>query len=443
MSANHTQVDCDEWREINRSIATTEAYVINREEEVRRIEEVTARRRREIADVHAVHQARVRQSVARLRNAFQVNVDRLKDRISAEVRQQTGSFGHQIEGLLTEINDSKTRISSLEHRIHQVAETYNEVFQEFASAEGNQMRRAELELAEVEQLIQAMEELSPERFVPTEYANLISLRESVRADIAAGDSQAALIVSQNSVLQATQTLARLQLLNERFSQRSLEIKERTSALRERIERFASEAGVLRFETECVMQEIDYDIDFWSNGRFGEIVEDFERLEGLLDDDKIGLEQLEQIGQSLEILDHNLSVCDEMARKERSAALGAEDTATRIYSGLSNAGWHLEDSGYASEDERNPHTSHYVGPNGDRVSIVVVPSSSAGAEIIMEAFSDDPGMVELTKDGVHAMLEGQGITIGSREERDDCHLYPDPQSFTQAALEEAEQRRARI
>jgi len=214
-------------------------------------------------------------------------------------------------------------------------------------------------------------------------------------------------------------------------------------VRERIERFASEAGVLSFEVDRVTQEIDYDIDFWSHGRFGEIAGDFEQLESFLNDDKIGLEQLEQIGQSLEIIDHNLSVCDEMAREERSAALIAEDTAIRIYNGLSDAGWNLEDSGYASEDERNPHTSHYVGPNGDRVSIVVVPSSSDGAEIIMEAFSDNPGMVERTKDGVHAMLEEQGIDIGHREGRDDCYLYPDPQSFTQMALEEVERRRVRI
>jgi len=203
MSADHTLVECSEWDEMNRSIAEAEAYVINREDEARRIAALTERLRRETADIHATHQARVQQSVAQLRNAFQVNVDRVKDRISAEMRQQAGSFDHQIEGMLTEINDSKTRISSLEQRINQVAETYNEVFQALVSSEGNHMRRAEQVLGEVEQLIRAIEELNPERFVPAEYATLISLRESIRADIAEGDSQAALIVSLHSVLQAT------------------------------------------------------------------------------------------------------------------------------------------------------------------------------------------------------------------------------------------------
>lgn len=436
MSKDHVYVSRREWDAMKTRVKTREAYVIRREEEARRIKELAACRRREAAKIRETHEARVRQSVARLRNAFQASVERVKDRISAEMRQRAESVERQIGEMLAGLNDSKVRISSLEQRINQVAETYNEVFQEFSRSEGDQKRRAELVLEEVARLIQAMEELSPERFIPAEYATLTAQRDSIRINIANGDNQAAMLVSQSSVLQATRTLARLQLLNERFSQRSLAVRERASALRERIDRLASEEGVLNFEFDGVMQEFDYNIDFWSGGRFGELVREFGTLENLLNSDEIGLEQLEQISESLEVLEQNITVCDEMAREERCAALAAADTVTRIHDGLSNGGWQLEESGYESGDERNPYTLNYSDSSGNMVSVVVTPSSPEGSEIFVEAFSDDDVMVEMAKDGVHALLTEQGIDIEAQEESDDCHLYPDPQSFTRIALEEA-------
>jgi len=446
MSRDHTYVSRREWEAMKARVASAEAYILRRQEEASRIAALAASRRREAADIRATHQARVQQSVAQLRNAFQANVNRVKDQLTTELRSQAGALEGEIADMFTQINDTKVRISSMESRISQVAETYNAVFQELARSESDKERRAELVAAEVEHLILAMEGLSPERFVPTEYATLIAQRDNIRANITRGDSQAAIMVSQNSVIQGTQTLARLQLLNERFSQRVLEIKERASALRERIERFTSESGALSFEFNGVMQEFDYNIDFWSNGRFGELVGEFESLESLLNGDEIGLEQLEQIGQSLEVLDQNISVCDEMAREERCAALATADTVMRIHAGLNNSGWHLEESGYESDDERNPYTMNFDDGDGNTVSIVVSPSSPEGSEIFVEAFSDNEAMVEMTKDGVNALLEDQDITIEDTERSSDCHLYPDPQAFTQSALEEArealEQRRGR-
>lgn len=447
MSRDHTLVSRREWDAMRSRVASAEAYIIRRREEARRIADLAASRRREAADIRANHQMRVQQSVARLRHDFQANVDRVMSRISEDMRRQVGSFEQQIEDMLADISDSKTHISSLEQRINQVAETYNEVFQEIARSEGDQKRRAGLVEAEVERLIQAMEGLSPERFVPTEYANLMAQRDAIRTNIANDNNQAAMLVSQNSVLQATRTLARLQLLNERFSQRARDIRDRAATLRERIDRFLSETGALNFEFNGAMREFDYNIDFWSNGSFREIVGDFEHIESRLNEETLGLEQLEQLGQSLEIIDQNLSACDEKAREERCAALATADTVMRIHAGLNNSGWCLEESGYESDDERNPYTMNFRDGGGNTVSVVVSPSSPQGPEIFVEAFSDSQAMVEMTKDGVHALLEEQDINIEEREGSDDCHLYPDPESFTQIALEEArasmEQRRGRL
>ena len=44
---------------------------------------------------------------------------------------------------------------------------------------------------------------------------------------------------------------------------------------------------------------------------------------------------------------------------------------------------------------------------------------------------------MTKDGIFAALEESGLDICEREERNDCHLNPDPETFVENAVAEAQ------
>lgn len=438
MSSNHTLVSVREWNEKQRRIAATEAYIINRQEEVRRIAELIQERRREIETIRQSNQAAIQQSVATLENMFNENVALVRGRINTQLRTQTDSFGSQLQGLHSELRNTESRLSAFDQRINTLATTFNDVFQEYAEQEQNSSGRANVILNEIESLIGLIEQLNPQQFYPAEYATLISLRESIRANINAGDYQAAILVSQNSVLQATSLLARLQLANEQYSMRINAIRENVTGMRQRIETLSSKDGVLTTEIDGLVEEYDYDISFWSNGKFDTIVQEFCRLENCLYNENLTMGQLNQIAESFNVLDDNITVCDSNARQERISALIAADAALRLHNGLVNSNWNLEESGYKDGDERNPYIMSYTDAAGNTVSFVVSPEEINEPRIAMEVFSDDKELAELTKDGIHEVLEDEGLTIEGREQRDDCHLNPNSETFIENAVAEAQE-----
>lgn len=438
MSSNHTRVMNSEWEAMQHRIASTEAYVINRQAEAARIANLIESRQGEMEAIHRANQAIIQQSVSALTEMFNENVGVVRGRINSQIRTQADAFGSELQGMRNEIECADARLSTLDRRIDALATTYNEVFQEYASQEQSSSSRANLVLSEVERLIGLIDELDPQRFTPSEYANLISQRESTLANNNIGDSQAVTLVSQNSVLQATRLLARLQLINEQYSSRANAIGERAIEIRRQIEMLSSSEGVLTAEVGGEIEEYDYDISFWSHGRFDSLAAEFRRLQSLLDSDTLTLEQLNQVGTDLDVLEGNISTCDANARRERTGALIAADAALRLHNGLSNSNWNLETSGYVSDDEREPYAMTYTDAAGNTVSVVISPESVDAPGIFMEVFSEDEDLASMTKDGIHASLEDEGLTIGEREQRNDCYLNPDSETFIENAVAEAQE-----
>ena len=443
MSSNHTRVLNSEWEAMQHRIASTEAYVINRQAEATRIANLIESRRREIESIHQANQRAIQQSVSALTEMFNESAGVVRGRINTQLRTQADAFGSELQGIRNELANTSARLSVFDRRIDALATTYNDIFQEYANQEQSSNARANLVLNEIDRLLQLIDELSPQRFSPVEYANLVSLRESIRVNLNAGDNQAATLVSQNSILQATRLLARLQLMNDQYNTQVNAIRENATRTQRRIEELSSKDGVLTAEIGGVIEEYDYDISFWSHGTFDSLVSEFHRLQNLLDGN-LTLEQLNQVGADLDQLGENIAICDANARHERTGALIAADAALRLHNGLSNSNWNLETSGYVADDEREPYAMTYTDAAGNTVSVVISPESPEAPGIFMEVFSDDEELASMTKDGIHASLEDEGLTIASREQRDDCHLNPDSETFIDNAVAEAretlEQRR---
>ena len=437
MSSIYTLVSVREWEAMQRRIASTEAYVINRHEEVTRINELINTRRREIDLIHQANQRAIEQSVSALTEMFNENVGEVRGRINSQLRSQADAFGSEIQELRNELANSSARLSEFDRRIDALASTYNEVFQEYSNQEHSSNVRANMILNEIDRLMQLINDLSPQRFSPVEYATLVSLRESIQTNLNSEDYQAAILVSQNSIIQATRLLARLQLMNDQYNTLSNTIRESAIRTQQRIEELSSKDGVLTAEINGVTQEYDYDVSFWSHGTFDTLVNDFNRLQDMIDSN-LTLEQLSQVGLDINELYENITICDANARRERVGALIAADAALRLHNGLSNSNWTLETSGYVDNDEREPYTMTYIGSAGNTVSVVISPESPESPGIYMEVFSDDDVLASMTKDGIYASLENEGLTIASRERRDDCHLNPDPETFIGNAVEEAQE-----
>lgn len=436
MSSNHTRVNIDEWEAMQRRAREVDAYVISRKEEAERIAELVAQRRRETEAARATNAARIQNSVNSLIDSFNSNVSNLRNQMNSHLREQANAFGTQLERMRNDIRSTSARISSMEQDLNNLARTYNDVFQEYLRMENERGSRANMVSAELERLLGIIDGLNPQRFTPVEYASLCSQYESVRANINSGDSQAALMVSQNSILQATRLLAQLQLLNEQYDRKYADICNRATSVKERIDRLSSKEGALRFEYNGALRDFSYDVDYWSHGRFQGLCNEFEQLETSLHSGRTTLEQLEQIGQALDVLNQNISACDEAARLERVAQISTADTARRLSRGLENSGWSLVESDWDEGDNRNSYVMNYSDSAGSTVSVVVAPESPESPGIFMEVFSDSTYREERIKDGIHETLQREGLEIGQREERNDCHLNPTPEAFLQNALEEA-------
>lgn len=438
MSSNHTRIMNSEWEAMQRKISSSEAYVINRKAEADRIARLVQDRERKLETIQRANQEVMQQSIRVLNDMFNDRVNVVRENVSAQLREQADNFSSELQSLHGELRNASGRLDVFNDRINTLANTYNVFFNEYANMQHLSDKRARLILSEVDRLIELIEALEPSRFTPNEYSRLVALRESIRVNLNVGDSQAAITVSQNSIVEATALLARLQLITEEYNHRENKIRERINLLHNEIDRLSSPDGVLSIELDGEIEEFDYDISYWSHGVFDSLVVNFNEIRNLIDSNSLNLDHLNQVENNLSVLEENVSICDRNSRRERVAALTAADTVLRLHDGLVSSGWFLESSAYASDDERNPHASTYTDPSGNVVSIVVNPVSPESPEIIMEVFSEDEALADLTKDGLHAIMENDGVTINSREVRDDCHLNPDPETFIENAIEEAQE-----
>lgn len=440
MSSNHTLVARDEWDAMQERITNANAYVLSQKEEARRIKELAAQRKREAAAIHSANQEIIRHSVASLRESFRDNVARLGSNIDSRLRSQGASFDSRLDELSNSVRITSNRISTLNQQIEDVASTYNDFFQAYLANESDRGKRAEATLNEVDRLLSLIETLSPQRFASAEYSRLISSRQSIQTAIDIGDSQAATVVAQNGVLNATRLLAHLQVANEQYNMLFEEVSEHALALQETIDNLSSKSGVLSFELNGAIQKFDYDISFWSKGKFDSLVLEFNRLLAQLHNGNCNLEQLSRLDEAIEVLRRKIENCDITARKDRAGAIAATDTILRLHNGLTNSNWNICESGYDT-DERGPYKMNYVDASGNVVSIVVYPDSPEVPGIIMEVFSENDELAAITKDGIHATLEEEGVSVGQREQRNDCRFNPTPNTFMSNAVEEARQRMA--
>lgn len=438
MSSNHTYVTNSEWEAMQSRIACSEAYIINRRSEAERIAQIASQRRQEAQIRHSVNQQLAQDSIRALRAEFNRMCGQ-NSRISSEISERKEQFDRELDDIQSTLSDANRRLDSLDRTVESMAEAFSETFHMLNAQSATKEERARRIAEETDRLCSQIEELNPDRFAPGEYASLISLRASADAAVNSGDFQAAVVMSQNSILTASRLLARLIVLNEKYDDLYRETSDFATRLNGRIESLNSDYGVLSFEFDGRSQEADYDIAFWSNGRFDEIRREFERYDRILRENDPSVEQLHEIGQRLNDLDEQLTRCDRSARRERAGALAAADMAIRLNNSLSNSGWQLADSGYKQDDERNPYMMSYDDNAGNNVSIVVAPENPESPSFFIEVFSDDPYSAAMTKEGVYTVLENDGLNISQIEQRNDCHLNPNPETFIENATGEAMER----
>ncbi len=439
MSSSHTLVSNNEYNAMLDYIANADAQILASKEEAKRIAELVRQKEREISAIKDQGRRMTEAAIQGMRSVFAENKARIKDGVRSDISRQSEDFDSALNGIVSSLSQSSSRLHGLDTKLDSISQSFTDVFNAYSNKIADSKSRAESIQQQLEELMSQIEQLNPAKFRPQEYARLNVGRNMINNSISQGDFNAAIASSQSSVRNASRLWAALIVDNERYNAAFGDVSDRMIALKERFERLSSEESQLTVELNGETTEIDYNTEFWSHGRLGELQQMYNECERLLASDSLTATQLDELARSVNTLDAQLTNCDENARKERAASIFVANTAMQLHNSLSGSGWYISDgSGYVSDDPRQPYHMQYEDNAGNTVSVVVSPEEYENPSFAIEVFSDDDQLAAITKDSVHVYLQNDGVEIESREIRHDCGNYSSADNFEQNAIREAQQ-----
>lgn len=432
----------DEWERLQRDIHNAQAYQIRSNQEIARIQRLQEERRQELSRIQESNRQAVGRAVEYINVAFQNNLDQLSENARTQITAQSEAIDRQIAGIRSQAAQLNSRIASSSAAIENIARQYNEAFQGTLSIMNQGQSRAESVLSEMDRLIGQIRGLHPERFTPAEYSGLETMRANAAANIANGDYQAALIATQNGILNASRTFAQLIAMNEQYDSRYADVRNRLNALQGRLDNLASQEGAISLNVGDELMEFDYDISYWSHGAFDEIIGAVNAINEQMDRGSktpLTLSGIEELGQRIDALTEQLTRCDTEARRDLASAITVDNTVTRLHNSLENRGWLLESSGRVDDDNRKPYSMVYSDGAGNTVSFVITAGKDPDRPAFFcEAFADDTPTAEVIKDGIGAVLELEGLQAQDTVRRNDCSSNSSPDAFINNIVRETEQ-----
>ena len=444
MSSYYTTVSCDEWRRMQDLIKCADAYVIRNNREIERLRQLEQERRNELVRINRLSSRAIENAVDFITLTGRASVQRLNEQVRHRIEERTQDLSGQVDAVRREAADARFRIASASDTIERIAIEYNDIINGITSAERNDETRANAILAELDSLIAQIRELHPQVHMPAEYSAIEANRASVASNIQSGDYQAAIMVSQGSIIDTSRVLMRLIAICEQNHMWLSEAHDALTDVQMRIDSLSSQEGRIVINLGEDSFESEYDIDYWSNGDFSNIVSEVTHIAQRLnhsDENPVTSDELRDITRRIGELNELLTVCDLDARNELCGSIAVENTAQRLYDNLTGRGWNLADSGRREDDSRKPYTMTYDDGTGNTISIVIASGNTTDRPAFFyEAFSQNEGMASLVKDGVGAALVSEGLNPQNTVHRDDCHNNPEPETFINNVSTEADQMR---
>ena len=441
----------DEWERMQRDISSAQAYQIRSDQEIARLQRLQEERRQELSRIQESNRQAVGRAADYINAAFQNNLAQLSENVRAQITAQSGAIDRQIDGIRSQAAQLNSRIASSSAAIENIAQRYHEAFQGILNTMNQGQGRAENVLSEMDRLIGQIRGLHPERFTPVAYSGLETMRANAAANIANGDYQAALIATQNGILNASRTLAQLIAMNEQYDSRYADVRNRLNTLQGRLDNLTSREGTIALDVGDEAMQFDYDIRYWSHGIFDEITGAVNAINEQMDRGSrtpLALSDLDALGQRIDVLNEQLTRCDTEARRDLASAITVDNTVTRLHSSLESRGWSLESSGRVDDDSRKPYSMVYSDGAGNTVSFVITAGKDPDRPAFFcEAFADDTPTAEVIKDGIGVILESEGFQAQDTVRRNDCSSNSSPDAFINNIVRETEQmaaaRRAQV
>lgn len=423
-------------------IRDTNNYIATRREQIEKIKRQTREKEEEIARVKEETDRKIRIAVNSLAEGHRKKLTALSNLAENEIIAQTNNMIGTLDELMRDVSTNKLRANQLNEEISSISRTISDTFNNLLDRESDAGNRACMLSEELNSMLVQIEQLNPELFKPADYRSLLSLISHVNENITSGDYNAALTVSQNGIIESTQLLTRLMILNEQYNEDFISVQNQMLVLRQRIESFDSNAdGVISVNVGNETIDYDYDISFWSEGNYDVIRDRFDYLTSVISHagtGKIPAEQLQNISEEIESLSQLLDECDQLAREEMISSANIFHTAEVADEYLNQIGYRLQSSGYKDDDDRKPYTMTYINGNGSKLAAVV--SSSGNSErpdFIVEVISDNEVEADITKRGVMSGLQSAGAVLTIPTISHDCDNNTTADAFINRVVDESE------
>lgn len=214
-----------------------------------------------------------------------------------------------------------------------------------------------------------------EQFSPGEVAALESRLNAARQDIQNQMPQAAVSEAREAFRQAVNLGQRLELIemtwNELYERAQEELQEALTLAEE------YKVNTLCMETANGQEEIDLDVDYWTEGGWQQVRDGLQRFKVRLvqEKDTFQCEDLRRIIGEINHYNEILPQLEDQAKTALIASIKRMDIQTQICDALADLGYNLVDSTYAEEDFRRSYHLKMKNADNEEIVTVVQPQSS--------------------------------------------------------------------
>lgn len=322
------------------------------------------------------------------------------------------------------------KVEDLSDKITKISQEFNQGIKDILDKTESEGARARLYHAQLDQLLNEVHTLHPEKLTPGEAELLFEGLAFSETDINNGDYQAAIGIVQTQLPSAYELKTRLEFLNDEYAQLIVRIRDCCELLENRITNIRiPEKNSCLLDLNDENSYFDGRIDFWTNGVFEVLAEKIVNIRSTVENDfmiSMDIDALRQALNELLTMDEKLDACINFAHHEFREFLDVQLLAIKINNSLTeDDDWQIVNSGFINDDQRRSFAITYINTNGLTCSIVVIPNKETrdktgrvtygGTQFSVDVSGRDIGynyeLCQITKNGIIARLNESEINTG--------------------------------
>jgi len=330
------------------------------------LKQTTDKLRSDMAKAERLNQQRLRETFEKAQREY----TNLVSQERAARLQQAAVMRNEYQSLISEERTERQRqIGELQTRVGHIE-----------SREAALQEMAEAWFADLRLLQEEIEKLPHRRFAPGRMSRINALIEQGISNLKNGASQAALVNGQNCYLDLIELRSEVMLQEQLFEQAYQQAWREVKTLTEEIN--AHRHAMLYQNTD---EEVEFEVDFWSEGELSQIRQQVAELERQLEEKKdvLTIEQVNAVENLVVDLRAQMLKAVETAKMSILNSQNCFEVSQIVEETLKAEGFQVTDAVFEGEDQRRAYALKMRNYGGDEVVTIITPSSTQEMEYTMQ------------------------------------------------------------